>query len=115
MFCSKVPVCSSEDLECVESVKIDSQECIERCDGIIVDAINQNKPKDNSKIEQLLKEYENYKFPNKTDVPFPFSLNSKIVFIKRFYSDILTITLYSRVQVQEQVALCQNIFREFHF
>ena len=81
MFCSKVAVCSSEDLDCVESVKIDSKECIERCDGIIVDAINQNKPKDNSKIKQLLNEYENYKFPNKTDVPFPFSLNGKIVFI----------------------------------
>ena len=82
MLCSKVPVCSSEDLDCVESVEIDSKECIERCDGIIVDAINQNKPKDNSKIEQLLKEYENYKFPNKTYVPFPFSLNGKIIFIQ---------------------------------
>ena len=87
MFCSKVAVCSSEDLDCVESVKIDSKECIEKCDGIIVDAINQNKPKDNSKIKQLLNEYENYKFPNKTDVPFPFSLNGKIVFVLPFYSN----------------------------
>ena len=43
-----------------------------------MDAINQNKQKDNSKIEQLLVEYENYKFPNKNDVPFPFSLNGMI-------------------------------------
>ena len=87
MFCSKVPVCSSEDLDCVESVEIDSKDCIERCDGIIVDAINQNKPKDNSKIEQLLKEYEFYKFPNKSDIPFPSSLNGKIVFVPPFYSE----------------------------
>ena len=86
MFCSKVPVCSSDDLDCVESVEIDGQECIERCDGIIVDAINQNKPKDNSKIEQLLTEYENYKYPNKTDVPFPFSLRGNIVFVQPFNS-----------------------------
>ena len=66
-------------------MEINSKECIERCDGIIVDAINQNKPKDNSKIEQLLIEYENYKFPNKSDVPFPFSLNGKIVFVQSFY------------------------------
>ena len=46
-----------------------------------MDAINQNKPKDNSKIEQLLKEYEYYKFPNKTDIPFPPTLNSKIIFV----------------------------------
>merc|ERR1712062_150230 len=51
------------------------------------DAINQNKPRDISKIEQLLAEYENYKFPNKTDVPFPFSLNdyrfeNKLHFVK---------------------------------
>ena len=78
MFYSQVAVCSSEDLDCVESVKIDNKDCIERCDGIIVDAINQNRPKDNSKIEQLLVEYENYKFPNKNDVPFPFSLNGMI-------------------------------------
>ena len=74
---SKVSVCSSEDLDCVESIQIDSNDCIERCDGIIVDAINQNKPKDNSKIQELLMEYENHKFPNNTDVPFPFSLNGK--------------------------------------
>ena len=49
---------------------MDSNDCIERCDGIIVDAINQNKPKDNSKIQELLMEYENYKFPNKSYVPF---------------------------------------------
>ena len=42
-----------------------------------MDAINQNKPKDISKIKQLLNEYENYKYPNKTDVTFPFSLNGK--------------------------------------
>ena len=51
-----------------------------------MDAINQNKPKDNSKIEQLLNEYENYKYPNKTDVPFPFSLNGNIVFGQPFNS-----------------------------
>ena len=80
MFYSQVAVCSSEHLDCVESVKIDNKECIERCDGIIVDAINQNRPKDNSKIEQLLADYENYKFPNKTDVPFPYKLSGKIAF-----------------------------------
>ena len=70
MFCSKVPVCSSDDLDCVESVKIDDKECIEKCDGIIVDAINQNKQKDFSNIQELLMEYENYKFRNKSYVPF---------------------------------------------
>ena len=73
----KVAVCSSEDLDCVESIQIDSNDCIERCDGIIVDAYKQNKQKDYSKIQNLLKDYENYKFPNNTDVPFPSSLESK--------------------------------------
>ena len=77
LFLSKVAVCSSEDLDCVESIKIDSNDCIERCDGIIVDAYKQNKQKDYSKIQNLLKDYENYKFPNNTDVPFPSSLKSK--------------------------------------
>ena len=84
MFCSKVPVCSSEDLDCVESVEIDGQECIERCEGIIVDAINQYKPMDKSQIEKLLIEYESYKFPNETDVPFPLSLKGKFVFFQAF-------------------------------
>ena len=78
---SKVAVCSSEDLDCVESIQIDSNDCIERCDGIIVDAINQNKPKDLSKIGELLKDYENYKFP------FPYSYkgkNSKTFLSKTF-------------------------------
>ena len=68
-------VCSSKDLDCVESIKVQNKDCIERCDGLIVDAINQNKPRDNSKIGNLLSEYENYKFPNQSDVPFPYNLN----------------------------------------
>ena len=42
-----------------------------------MDAYKQNKQKDYSKIQNLLKDYENYKFPNNTDVPFPSSLESK--------------------------------------
>ena len=75
-------------------MKVDSTDCIERCDGIIVDAINQNKPRDTSKIEQLLAEYENYKFPNKTDVHFPFSLNGK-----RFLNLLTTIIMPMILQI----------------
>ena len=35
-----------------------------------MDAINQNKPTDFSNIQQLLAEYENYKFPNNSDIYF---------------------------------------------
>ena len=41
-----------------------------------MDAINQDKAKDHSKITQLLIEYENYKL-NNADVPILDSLKSK--------------------------------------
>ena len=65
---SKVAVCSSEDLDCVESIQIDSNDCIERCDGIIVDSYKENKQNDLSRIKELLVEYENYKLPNKSEI-----------------------------------------------
>ena len=80
-----------------------------------MDAINQNKPKDNSKIQELLMEYENHKFPNNTDVPFPFSLNGKnsnIVIYRTF--TLQYVIIHSRLQVQKQVAFCQNIFWELY-
>ena len=66
---------------------MDSNDCIERCDGIIVDAINQNKQNDLSNIQELLRDYESYEFPNKSDIPFPTYLNCKywnIFFCKKF-------------------------------
>ena len=71
-------VCSSKDLDCVDSIKIQRSECKEKCDGLILDAFNQNKPKDNSTMKILLEEYENYKFPNKSSVLFPYSINGKL-------------------------------------
>ena len=77
-FSSQVRVCSPKDLDCLESIQTAGSDCLERCDGLIVDALDQNKAKDNSKIENLLADYENYKFPNKSTVPFPYSLHGKM-------------------------------------
>ena len=68
-------MCGPKDLDCVESVQTVGGDCIERCDGLIVDANNQNKLKDNTKLDKLLTEYEDYKFPNKSSVPIPYFLN----------------------------------------
>ena len=62
----------------MDSIKIQRTDCIEKCDGLILDAFNQNKPKDNSTMKILLEEYENYKFPNKSSVRFPYSINGKL-------------------------------------
>ena len=94
----------------MDSIKIQRTDCIEKCDGLILDAFNQNKPKDDSKIENLLEEYENYKFPNKSSVRFPYSINGKLPLRK---NRILLITF--RLQVQKQIVLREYIFWELHF
>ena len=94
----------------MESIQTAGTDCLERCDGLIVDAFDQNKAKDNSKIENLLADYENYKFPNKSAVPFPYSLNGKIIKKKP-----LILTLHPRKQIQEQITLCEDFLCELYF
>ena len=54
--------CSSEDLVCVENLpEVENEECLEGCEGTIVDVTKLGSVKDETVMASFIREYEQYK------------------------------------------------------
>ena len=66
------PLCSSKEIDCVKSVKVDTKNCLKPCSGLIVTSFSENKVKKN--VENLfpsLEDYNNYKKISKYPSEYP--------------------------------------------
>ena len=65
-------MCSREDLGCVSGVRVDNEQCLEGCQGIIANVMTtKNDQTDLTGLESLLAEYEDFKRPNATGLQYP--------------------------------------------
>ena len=59
--------CSSEDLDCVERLSSwqrgDHGECVERCEGTIVEVTKLDSPREESVMDSFIRDYQRYKLP----------------------------------------------------
>ena len=61
--------CSSEDLDCVESLSAgergveDTEDCLERCEGTIVDVTKLGTAREETVMDNFVREYQRYKHP----------------------------------------------------
>ena len=54
--------CSSEDLVCVESLSPeDTEQCLERCEGTIVDVTKLGSAREETVMDSFIREYQRYK------------------------------------------------------
>ena len=64
--------CTPSQLDCVESVTVGREECLERCQGIILEAETlPTSLRDDDGLAQFLADYENYKNPNFSKFDYP--------------------------------------------
>ena len=63
------PPCNPQELDNVESVEVDDvDECLEHCDGVIMDAVKLTSERDQEELEQFIADYEKYKY---NGIPLP--------------------------------------------
>ena len=56
----QVPLCSPKDLDCVNKIKVRNEECLERCEGTIMDVERVDTELDTEGLAQLMKDYDQY-------------------------------------------------------
>ena len=56
----QVPLCSPKDLDCVNKIKVRNEECLERCEGTIMDVERVDSELDTEGLAQLMKDYDQY-------------------------------------------------------
>ena len=78
----QVPLCSPQDLECVNRIRLNDADCLKPCSGLIVSSLSKTELKQN--VEDLLyfaEDYNTYKII--TPSPF-YGSNGKLLILTNF-------------------------------
>ena len=70
-------LCSPPELDSVAGVTVGSEECLERCQGPIVDVERLPSLKNEEALAGLLAEYENIKYPHHNNITYPFAMKGR--------------------------------------
>jgi len=64
-------VCSPTELDCVDGLELDTSDCLEKCEGNILDVVKLSTVKSQAELEQFLSQYENFKNPDSDQLEYP--------------------------------------------
>ena len=62
-------ICSSKQLDCLNSLVVDTEDCLEQCEGTIADVLRQKIDKIEDGLETFLQDYERFKFSESFNYP----------------------------------------------
>ena len=82
-------ICSSKQLDCVTSLVVDTEDCLEQCEGTITDVVTLSDLKNEDGLRPLLHDYEIFKFPDLVNLKYPragpsdfnFKLRSRLKYV----------------------------------
>ena len=82
-------ICSSKQLDCVNSLLVDTEDCLEQCEGTITDVVTLSDLKNEDGLRPLLQDYEIFKFPDLVNLKYPragpsdfnFNLRSRLKYV----------------------------------
>ena len=64
-------ICSSKQLDCVNSLLVDKEDCLELCEGTIADVDRLDNAKNEDGMTILLEDYERFKFHDSLNLSYP--------------------------------------------
>ena len=64
-------VCDSAQLDCVAKLEVEPGECIERCEGSIVEVQRLNTVRNTDGLADFLSSFEKYKNPDHSNLTYP--------------------------------------------
>ena len=58
-------------MDCVDSLDVDTEGCLEQCEGTIADVDRLNIDRNEDGLETILQDYERYKFSESINLTYP--------------------------------------------
>ena len=58
-------------MDCVNSLDVDTEGCLEQCEGTIADVLRLNIDRNEDGLETLLRDYERFKFSESFNLTYP--------------------------------------------
>ena len=65
----KTKTCSSTELDCIADLEIATDDCLENCEGIIVDVGRLQSEKED--LAEMISDYEKFKYPHSANLTYP--------------------------------------------
>ena len=70
-------LCSPSELDGAAGVTIGGEECLERCQGPIIDVEREPSLKNEEAVAGLVAQYENIKYPHHNNITLPFAMKGR--------------------------------------
>ena len=70
-------VCSPLELDSIAGLTVGGEECLERCQGPIIDVEREPSLKNEEALAGLLAKYENIKYPQHNNVTYPSAMKGR--------------------------------------
>ena len=70
--------CSSIELDCVAKQDIDGDDCLEHCEGTIVDVVKLSSSLNELELAGIISDYEKFKYPYSGNLTYPVKMNGKV-------------------------------------
>ena len=70
-------LCSPPELDGVGGVTVGGEECLERCQGPIIDVERLTSLKNEEALAGLVAQYENIKYPHHSNISYPFAMKGR--------------------------------------
>ena len=71
-------MCSPPELDSIAGLAVGGEECLERCQGPIVDVERLPSVKNEEALAGLLSQYENIKYPHHNNITYPFAMKGGV-------------------------------------
>ena len=68
----KTKTCSSTELDCIADLEIAADDCLENCEGLIVDVGRLYSEKEG--LDEMISDYEKFKYPHSDNLTYPNSM-----------------------------------------
>ena len=78
MFQTKT--CSTTELDCVAGLEVPADQCLENCEGIIVDVGRLQSEKED--LAEMISDYEKFKYPHSANLTYPSTMKGNLNTVK---------------------------------
>ena len=72
----KAKTCSTTELDCVAGLEVAEDQCLENCEGIIVDVGRLQSEKEG--LAEMISDYENFKYPHSANLSYPSTMKGNL-------------------------------------
>ena len=67
-------ICSSAELDCVAQIDVAAEDCLEHCEGLVVDVGKLPSGLNQEALAEIISDYEKFKYPFFSDLTYPVSM-----------------------------------------